>query len=103
MIKKISIKPLRDGVLIQALSDDERAKKTKSGIVIPETVDNGKIDRGRVVEVGPGKVDENGKTIPVAVKKGQLVVFPEFSSEKIKVGDEEYYLVSEGNILAVIE
>jgi len=103
MAKKINIKPLGDKVLVQALSEDERAKKTKSGIVIPDTVDKEKVDRGRVVEVGPGKIDEKGKKIPVAVKKGQLVIFPEFSSEKIKVDGEEYYIVSEGNILAVIE
>lgn len=103
MTKKSSIKPLRDGVLIQALSEEERMKKTKTGIVIPETVSKEKVDRGRVVEVGPGKVDDKGKKTPMTVKKGQLVIFPEFSSEKIKVGDEEYYLVSEGNILAVVE
>ena len=103
MAKKINIKPLGDRVLIQALSDEERVKKTKSGIVIPETVDKEKVDRGRVVEVGPGKTDEKGKKIPMSVKKGQLVIFPEFSAEKIKVGDDEYYIVGEGNILAIIE
>lgn len=103
MTKKLNIKPLSDRVLIEALSEDERMKKTKSGIVIPETVSEEKIDRGRVVAVGPGKIDEKGKKTPVAVKKGQIVIFPEFSTEKIKVDEDIYYLVSEGNILAIIE
>jgi chaperonin GroES len=103
MVKNISIKPLGDRVLIKALSDEERLTKTKSGIVIPETVDKEKVDRGKVVEVGPGKIDEKGKVLPVTVKAGQTVIFSEYSADKIKVDDQEYYIVSEANILAVID
>lgn len=102
MVKKTKIKPLGDKVLVEALPEDERLVKTKAGIVIPETADNKKVDRGVVVAVGPGKT-ENGKKIPMMVKAGQMVVFSEFSADKIKVGDEEYHIVSEGNILAIIE
>lgn len=103
MAKKLFIKPLGDRVLIEALSEDERLVKTKTGIVIPETVNKEKTDRGKVVEVGPGRINETGKKIPVFVKKGQTVIFSEFSADKIKVEDKEYYIMSEGNILAVIE
>lgn len=103
MSKKITILPLFDRVLVEALSEEEKLKKTKTGIVLPETVDKEKVDRGRVVATGPGRTNEDGKKIPVGVKKGQLVVFTEFSAEKIKVEDKEYYIVSENNILAVIE
>jgi chaperonin GroES len=103
MAKKFNIAPLGDRVLIEALSEEERVKKTKSGIVIPETVDKEKVDRGRVVAVGPGKITEDGKKIPVSVKKGQIVIFSEYSADKIKVDDKEYYIISENNILAIIE
>jgi chaperonin GroES len=103
MAKKFNIAPLGDRVLIEALSEEERVKKTKSGIVIPETADKEKVDRGRVVAVGPGKITEDGKKIPVSVKKGQIVIFSEYSADKIKVDDKEYYIISENNILAIIE
>jgi len=102
-VKKSSIKPLGDRVLVEPLSEEERLTKTKSGIVLPDSVDKEKVDRGTVVEVGPGRISDDGRKIPMTVKKGQTVVFSEFSAEKIKVKDFEYYLVSEGNILAVID
>jgi len=102
MPKKTKIKPLADKVVIEALSEDEKLSKTKSGIVIPETVDNKKVDRGTVVAVGAGKF-EDGKKVPMEVKVGQMVVFSEFSADKIKVDDKEYYIIGEGNILAIIE
>ncbi len=103
MAKKSIIKPLGDRILLEPLSEDERATKTAAGIIIPDTVGKEKMDRGRVIEVGPGKINDSGKIIPPAVKKGQTVIFSEFSADKIKVGDKEYYIVSESNILAVIE
>lgn len=104
-VQKISIgiKPLGDRVVIEALSEDERIKKTKFGIVLPDTADKNRVDRGRVVAVGSGKIDKNGTKVPLEIKVGQIVIFPEFSSEKIKVEEKEYYIVSEGNILAAIE
>ncbi|MBU4210730.1 co-chaperone GroES [Patescibacteria group bacterium] len=99
--KKQTIKPLGDRVLIETLSEDELVKTTKSGIVIPETVSDKKVDRGRVVAVGTGRVTDAGKKIPISVKKGDMAIFSEYSAEKIKVNDKEYYLVSEGNILAL--
>jgi chaperonin GroES len=101
--KKLTIKPLFDRVLIEPLSEEERLIKTKSGIVLPDSVDKEKIDRGVVLEVGPGKMTDSGKKIPMTVKKGQIVVFPEFSADKIKVDDKDYYVVAEGNIMAVID
>jgi len=101
--KKLTITPLGDRVLIEALSEDEQLKKTKSGIVLPDTVDKEKVDRGRVVAVGPGKTNEAGKKIPMSIRKGQTVIFSEFSADKINIDDQEYYIISENNILAVYE
>ncbi|MFC1756737.1 co-chaperone GroES [Patescibacteria group bacterium] len=92
-MKKQKITPVGERVLVEALSEEERMKKTSSGIVIPDTVGKEKIDRGTVIAVGTGKI----------VKKGNMVLFSEYNSEKIKVDDKEYYIVSEENILAVIE
>lgn len=97
------IKPLHNYVLIEPLSEEERGHKTKTGILIPETVDKEKPDQGRVIEVGPGKRDENGKLIPVSVKKGQRVVFSKYGPDEIKVGDKKYFIINEDNILAIIE
>ena len=98
-----NIKPLHNNVLIEPLSDEERGSKTKSGIFIPETVDKEKPDQGKVIEVGAGKRDKDGKLAPMSVKKGQKVLFSKYSLEEIKVGDKKYYIISEDNILAIIE
>jgi chaperonin GroES len=100
----IKIKPLHNNVLIEPLTEEERGVKTKSGIIIPETVDKEKPDQGRVIEVGPGKRDENGKIIPMSVKKGQKVIFSRpYSVEEIKVDNKKYFIINEENILAIIE
>jgi chaperonin GroES len=97
------IKPLHNNVLIEPLSEEERGTKTKAGIIIPDTVDKEKPDQGRIIEVGPGKRDANAKIIPMSVKKGQRVVFSKYTPDEIKVGDKKYYIISEENILAIIE
>ncbi len=94
-----NIKPLGNHVLIEVISQD---KKTKSGIYIPETVDKEKPDQGTVVAVGPGKRDEAGKTIPMQVKKGDLVVFSKYSPDEINIDNKKYFVISEDNILAII-
>ena len=100
--KKIDIKPLGDRVLVEPITELE-AGKTKSGIVLPETMSKERSEQGLVLAVGPGRRGEDGKMIPIAVKKGQKVIFSKYGPDEIKVGDKEYYIVSESNILAVIE
>ncbi|MCX6731407.1 MAG: co-chaperone GroES [Candidatus Parcubacteria bacterium] len=97
------IKPLRNNVLIEPLSEEERGHKTKAGILIPDTIDKEKPDQGRVIEVGPGKRDEKGSLIPISVKKGQKIIFSKYGPDEIKVGDKKYFIISEDNILATIE
>lgn len=97
------IKPLHNNVLIEPLSDGERGAKTKSGIIIPDTVDKEKPDQGTIIEVGPGKRDDNGKIIPMSVKKGQKVVFAKYGPDEIKISDKKFYIISEDNILAIYE
>jgi len=98
----MKFKPLHNNVLIELLSDEENGSKTKSGIIIPDTVDKEKSDQGKVLEVGPGKRDDGGKIIPMSVKKGDTVVFSKYSTEEIKVEGKKCLIVSEENILAII-
>jgi chaperonin GroES len=92
------ILPLGDRVLIEL---PPREEKTVSGIIIPETVSDERADnrRGVVVAVGEGKY-EDGKRVPMGVKKGDRVLFQ--WGEKVEIDEKEYYIVSENNILAVI-
>ncbi len=96
----MKLKPLHDNVVVKPLSVDEM---TKSGIVLPDTASKEKPERGEVVAVGPGKHLDNGKIIPVSLKVGDKVIFKKYSPDEIKVDNEEYLLISESDILAILE
>ncbi len=96
----MSIKPLSDHILIEPLKQEE---KTKSGILLPDTAEKEKPEQGKVVAVGPGKTDEQGKRIPMEVKVGDVVLFKKYGPDEIKVDEKEYLIASEEDILAIIE
>ncbi len=99
---KINLRPLGDKVLIRPLADDEMGTTSPSGIIIPETVEREKADRGEVVAVGPGRWSDDGeKNIPLSVSVGDNVIFQ--WGDKIEYQGVEYYLVSESNISAIID
>ena len=97
------IKPLGDRVVVRDLTEEESGTKSASGIIIPSSVDTkDKNEQGIVVAVGPGKWDEDGeKRIPMELKEGDKVLFSSWR-EKVKVGDKEYSIVSESDVLAVL-
>lgn len=95
----MKIKPLRDQILLEPL----REEKKKGGIILPETVEKERPEKGKVAAVGPGRMDENGKRIPLDVKKGDIVLFSKYGPHELKVGDKEYLIAKEEDILAVIE
>ncbi|HEY4521962.1 MAG TPA: co-chaperone GroES [Candidatus Paceibacterota bacterium] len=99
----VKIKPLADRVLIEPLSDEEKVKKTKSGIIIPDTAEKEKPQEGRVIAVGEGKTLENGKVVSLSVKKGDRVLFSKYGPSEIKVDGKEYLIAKEEDILAIIE
>lgn len=99
----IKIKPLADRVLIEPLSEEERTKKTKSGIIIPDTAEKEKPQEGKIVAVGDGKILENGRLAPLSVKKGDKVLFSKYGPSEIKVDGKEYLIAKEEDILAIIE
>jgi chaperonin GroES len=96
----MNLKPLHDNVVVKAIAADE---VTKSGIVIPETIDKEKPERGGIIAVGPGKLLENGQRAAMTVKIGDKVMFKKYSPDEIKVDGEEYLIISEGDIIAVLE
>lgn len=95
-----NVKPLNDNVIIKPMIDDV---VTKAGIVLPDTLDREKPEKGEVIAVGDGKLLDNGQRAPMSVKVGQVVMFKKYSPDEIKVGDDEYLVISEKDILAIIE
>ena len=96
----MKIKPLSDHIVIEPISQDE---KTKSGIFLPETAEKERPEQGKVIAVGPGKMLSSGKIVPLEVKKGDTVLFTKYGPNEIKVGDKEYLIAREDDILAVLE
>jgi len=99
MPKKLKIKPLGDRILIRPISFED--KKTKSGIIIPDTIDKERPEQGEVVAVGEGKIVD-GKIQKTSVGVGDRVVFSKYGYDEIKVDGEELLILKEENILAII-
>jgi len=98
-----NLRPIGDRVAVRRLTDEEMGTKSASGIIIPDTVSKEKPEQGIVIAVGPGKWDEDGeKRIPMDVKVGDRVVFSKYGYDEVKLGTDEYFLVSASSILAVI-
>lgn len=97
---KTKIIPLGDRVLVRALKED--TQKTKSGIIIPETVSKERPEQGQVIAVGEGKFDD-GVKVPMTVKVGDTVLFSKYGPEEIKIDGEEYLIIREDAILAIIK
>ncbi len=102
-MRNISIKPLGDRVVLAPLSADQKSGKSKGGIIIPETADKERPIEGTVVAVGPGRIDETGRLVPMSVKKGQTVLFAKYGPEEVTVDGVDYLIISESQILAIIE
>ncbi len=96
----MNIKPISNHIVIEPISQEE---KTKSGIILPDTAEKEKPEQGKVVAVGPGKLDENGKRILLEVKEGDIVLFKKYGPDEIKIDDKEYLIASEEDILAILE
>ena len=95
----MKIKPLSDKVLVQRL---EAETKTAGGIVLPDTAKE-KPQRGKVVSAGPGKTLEDSSIKKMQVKKGDMVLFTSYAGTDVKIDGKEYLIMSESDIMAVIE
>ena len=94
----MTVKPLADRVLVRPLEAEE---KKKGGIIIPDTAKE-KPQQGEVVAVGPGRLDDAGKRVAMEVKKGDKVLFGKYSGTEVTVDDDDYLIMRESDILAVI-
>ena len=96
----MKLKPLHDHVIVKPITEDE---VTAAGIVLPDTVDKENPEKGEVIAVGPGKLLESGQRAPMSVKIGDKVIFKKYSPDEIKVDKEEYLVISEGDIMGILE
>ena len=97
----MKLRPLGDHIIVKPLKAEEI---TKSGIVLPDTADKEKPEQGEIIAVGPGKWNEDGdKRIAPSVKVGDKVVFKKYSPDEVKIEDEEYLVLSESDLMAIIE
>ena len=94
----MKIKPLRDQVLLEPVREEAK----RGGIILPDTVSKERPEKGKVIATGPGRFVD-GKLVPVSVKKGDTVLFTKYGPNEIKVGDKEYLMCREEDILAIIE
>ncbi len=95
----MKIRPLQDRIIVQRLEEEE---KTAGGIIIPDTAKE-KPQMGKVIAAGKGKKTEEGKVLPLDVKKGDKVLFSKYSGTEVKVEGEEYLIMREDDILGIVE
>ena len=93
------LKPLGDRVILKVV---EKEEVSKGGILLPDTASKEKPQEGKVIEVGSGKVLDNGQKVALEVKKGDKVIFSKYAGSEVKVDGEEYLILSERDILAII-
>jgi len=95
----MKVRPLQDRVIVQRVDGEE---KTKGGIIIPDSAKEKPIE-GKIVAAGSGKLSDDGKLVPLGVKRGDRVLFGKYSGTEISLEGEEYLIMREEDILGVIE
>jgi len=95
----MKVRPLHDRLIVQRLEEEE---KTKGGIIIPDTAKEKPIE-GKVIAVGAGRIKKDGTKIPLEVKKGNRVLYAKYAGTEVKIDGEEYLIMKEDDVLAVIE
>ena len=95
----MKIKPLQDRILVQRVEEEQT---TKGGIIIPDTAKEKPIE-GKVVAVGSGRVGDDGKKIPLEVKKGDRILFGKYGGTEVKIEGEEYLIMREDDVLGIIQ
>jgi len=95
----MNLKPLFDNIIVKRIEEEE---KTKGGIVLPETIDKEKPQKGEVIAVGEGKIADNGNKVEMQVKVGDKILFRKYSPDEIKVDNEEYLVMAQNDVIAKI-
>ena len=95
----MKIRPLQDRVIVKRIAEEE---KTKGGIIIPDTAKE-KPQEGKIIAVGKGKANDDGKVMPLDVKVGDKILFGKYSGSEVKLNGEEHLIMREEDILGVVE
>lgn len=95
----MALKPLGDRLVLKPVEAEE---KTAGGIVLPDSAKE-KPQKGEVIAVGPGKVADNGKTVAMDVKVGDVVYYGKYSGNEIKIGGDQFVILRQDDVLAVVE
>jgi chaperonin GroES len=95
----MKVRPLHDRLIIKTIEEEE---KTKGGIIIPDTAKEKPVE-GKVIAVGAGRIKKDGKKMPLEIKKGDRVLYAKYGGTEIKMDGEEYLMMKEDDILAIIE
>jgi chaperonin GroES len=95
----MKLRPLQDRILVQRVAEETT---TKGGIIIPDTAKE-KPAEGKVTAVGNGKVGDDGKRIPLEIKKGDRILFGKYSGSEVKIEGDEYLIMREDDVLGIIE
>ena len=96
----MNLKPLANHLFLEPLEEE---KTTKSGIVLPDSAEKEKPIRGKVIAVGPGKLNDKGERVPMAVKVGATVLFKKYGPDEIEIEGKKYLVGEEDDILAILE
>ena len=96
----MNLKPLHNQVIIKPIKE---STATPSGLVLPETAEKERPEKGEVIAAGPGKLQDNGQRSPMSVKIGDQVVFKKYFPDEIKINGQEFYVIREDDIIAIIE
>jgi len=96
----IKLKPLSNHIFIEPVVNE---KTTKSGIVIPDTAEKEKPVKGKIIATGPGRLNEDGKVIPMSVKAGDLVLFKKYGPDEIEFDGKKYLVGTEEDVMAILE
>lgn len=95
----MKVRPLHDRLIVKR---SEEEKKTKGGIIIPDTAKEKPIE-GKVIAVGKGKINEDGTKIPMEVEKGDRILFAKYAGTEVKIDGEEHLIMKEDDVIAIIE
>lgn len=96
----MGIKPISDHIVVKTIKEEEI---TASGIVLPDTMDKEKKSQGEVISVGPGKLLENGHRAQMEVKVGEVILYKKWGGDEVKVDGQEYKIITQEDVLAVLE
>lgn len=96
----MKLSPLGDRLIVSAVTKEE---VSKGGIILPDTVDKERPEQGKVIAIGPGKLRDDGVRVAMSVKIGDTVLFKKYAPDEIKVDDETYLVLSESDVMAIVE